>query len=141
MMNTVNVSTRFLAFQLKMGRSPRLIPLSMLVDLPEVLKGTPEVLITETVLNTVTTNVGDTKDNFLAAKVPQVHSASNSRGKKVVYELGDWVMLSTLNGRAAKFMPRWDGPYKVDKTHHETSNYRLILPNNPGTFAKTCCFR
>ncbi|KZP02880.1 hypothetical protein FIBSPDRAFT_769814 [Athelia psychrophila] len=32
-------------------------------------------------------------------------------------------------------MPRWDGPYGVEKTHPETSNYTLVLPNSPQTFA------
>ena len=53
-------------------------------------------------------------------------------------------MLSTLHRRqefkrkgekrAAKFFPRYDGPYKIINAHTETSNYTLDLPNSPHTY-------
>ena len=53
-------------------------------------------------------------------------------------------MLSTLHrrqefkrkgdGQAAKFFPRYDGPYDIINTHVETSNYTLELPNSPNTY-------
>ena len=53
-------------------------------------------------------------------------------------------MLSTLHRRqeykkkgekrAAKFFPRYDGPYNITDVHTETSNYTLELPNSPNTF-------
>ncbi|KIK49978.1 hypothetical protein GYMLUDRAFT_106602, partial [Collybiopsis luxurians FD-317 M1] len=33
-----------------------------------------------------------------------------------------------------KFFPRYDGPYKVIKSHPETSHYTLDLPNQPHAF-------
>jgi hypothetical protein len=38
------------------------------------------------------------------------------------------------NGRVAKFMPYFDGPYTIIDTHPETSNYTLDLPNSPNIF-------
>jgi len=53
-------------------------------------------------------------------------------------------MLSTLHRRqeykhkgekrAAKFFPRYDGPYVIIDAHPETSNYTLELPNSPNTY-------
>jgi hypothetical protein len=58
--------------------------------------------------------------------------------------VGDKVMLSTLHRQneykkkgekhVAKFFPRFDRPYVVIDTHHETSNYTLELPNQPNVF-------
>jgi len=38
------------------------------------------------------------------------------------------------DGRVAKFMPRFDGPYTIIDSHAETSNYTLDLPNSPNIF-------
>lgn len=32
------------------------------------------------------------------------------------------------DGRVAKFMPRYDGPYEITDAHPETSSYTLLLP-------------
>lgn len=90
-------------------------------------------------------DVAEAKDNLLAAKVSQSHRTNALRGKQVLCKEGDLVMLSTFNRRCdykckgekcvAKFMPCWDGPYQVEKTHPETSNYMLVLPNSPHAFA------
>lgn len=89
-------------------------------------------------------DVMDAQDNMLAAKTGQAHHANRHRGKEEVYEEGDLVMLSTKNRRAeykakgkhrvAKFMPRFDGPYKVVKAHPEKSEYTLLLPNSGKIF-------
>ena len=56
------------------------------------------------------------------------------------FQKGDYVMLSTMHrcrnymqrgdGRTAKFMPRWDGKYKVLEAHPESSTYKLALGPN-----------
>lgn len=145
MMNTVNASTGFSGFQLKLGRSPRLIPPLMPSELPPDLVNSSEAAVAEAVIRQVSKDVADARDNMLAAKVAQTHSANASRGTEVTYKVGDKVMLSTYNRRrdykrkgqkrAAKFMPRWDGPYVVEKAHAEPSNYSLVMPNSAGTFA------
>ena len=53
-------------------------------------------------------------------------------------------MLSTLHHcqqfkkkrekRAAKFFPRYNGPYDIIDVHIETSNYTLELPHSPNTY-------
>jgi hypothetical protein len=35
---------------------------------------------------------------------------------------------------AAKFFPRYDGPYEIINVHTETSNYTFDLPNSPNTY-------
>lgn len=144
-MNTVNPSSRFSGFQLKLRCSPRVIPPPVPADLPKDLKGTPEAAVAMAVVSQVVTDVAEAKDNLLATKVVQAHSANVSRGKEIVYKVGDFVRLSTFNRRrdykckgekcVVKFMPRWNGPYEVEKTHPETSNYTLVLPNSLQTFA------
>lgn len=134
-----------------LGRLLRVISPLIPSDLPEDLVRTPEATIAMAVADQVLVDVADTRDNLLAAKVVQAHSANNSRGKEVIYKKGDLVMLSTFNRQrdykrkgekcVAKFMPRWDGPYEVEKTHPETSNYTLVLLNSPhmfATFSGTC---
>lgn len=145
MMNTVNASTSFSGFQLKLGRSPRVIPPLIPADLPDELRGTRDAAATEAIISQVAADVAEAKDNLLAAKVGQAHATNASRGKEVIYVVGDRVMLSTFNRRrdykrkgekrAAKFMPRWDGPYDVESTHPETSNYTLKIPNTPSKYA------
>jgi hypothetical protein len=145
MMNSVNASTNYSGFQLKMGRSPRVIP-ALAVDetkrdFPDLAKAVDEVV---PVLNRLHDDVEDAKDNLIAAKVSQTFHANKHRSKDDVYEVGDKVMLSTLNrrreyknrdpDRVAKFMPRFDGPYIVSKRHAEFSTYTPDLPNHPNIF-------
>lgn len=80
-------------------------------------------------------------DNLTNAKIEQAHHANKFRAIEHVYNVGDRVLLTTINrrreymqakdGRVAKFMPRFDGPYKIIDFHPETSNYGLDLPNSP----------
>src|SRR5882762_5889347 len=86
----------------------------------------------------------EAKDNLLQAKVFQTHFANKSRRADFNFAINDKVMLSTLHrrqeyktkgdGRAAKFFPRFDGPYIIINAHPETSNYTLELPNSPNIF-------
>ena len=39
--------------------------------------------------------------------------------------------MQTGEGRVAKFMPRWDGKYKVIEAYPESSVYRLLIPTAP----------
>jgi hypothetical protein len=66
---------------------------------------------------------------------------SASQSPDPTYAIGDSVMLSTFNGRheykkagkqqTAKFFPRWDGPYRITKSHPEASTYTLIFGPTP----------
>ncbi|EJD51375.1 hypothetical protein AURDEDRAFT_24674, partial [Auricularia subglabra TFB-10046 SS5] len=90
-MNTVNASTGFSGFQLKTGRSPRLIPpLAPLAAAP-----TPAAADAHAILKRLEDDVKEAQDNLLAAKVRQAYHANEHRGPEEVYEVGDLAMLST----------------------------------------------
>ena len=90
------------------------------------------------------TDVTEAKDNLLKAKIDQAHYANAHRSSDPPFTIGDKVMASTLHcrhgfkrkgeKRAAKFFPRYDGPYNIINEHSATSNYTLELPNNPNTY-------
>jgi hypothetical protein len=136
-MNTVNTSTGHSPFQLRMGRSPRILPpLS-----PETVwdeNKTAEGHLAIELFRKIEENTLDAKDALLTAKVNQAFYANEDRGPEVRYEKGDMVLMSTENrrrtykakgdGRVAKFMPRYDGPYEIVEAHPETSTYTLKLP-------------
>ena len=87
----------------------------------------------EEVIVKVNLDIGEARDNLLAAKVDQAHYDNTNHGLEVVYNVGDCIMLSTShrhnkyrkrgNKRAAKIFLWWDGPYTVTWAHPETSNY------------------
>jgi hypothetical protein len=139
-MNTVNASTGFSGFQLKTGRSPRLIP--PIVPLPA--DASAEQITAHEIITRVELDVKEAQDNLLAAKIRQAYHANEHRAADDKYKIGDQVMLSTENRRrsykrkgkkrVAKFMPRHDGPYTIVDAFPERSEYTLKLPNNPNTF-------
>lgn len=138
-MNTKNASTGFAPFQLRFGRSPRVLPpqLGRAAANSEVVS---EVDLAMRLIEGIEADVMEAKDNLVNAKLAQAAQANKHRRDEVVYHVGDKVYLSTANrrkeymhagdGRVSKFMPRFDGPYKVVKSHPETSTYTLDLPNS-----------
>jgi hypothetical protein len=137
-MNTVNTSTGFSNFQLHLGRSPHLIPPMVPTDLPDTVHAAASSA--ESVITCVNTDVMEAQDNLLELKIFQEHYANSNRGSEFVYKVGDNVMLSTFHRRrefrkkAAKFFPHWDGPYKIIKSHPESSSYSLKLPPGRNNF-------
>ncbi|RDB19147.1 hypothetical protein Hypma_014227 [Hypsizygus marmoreus] len=139
-MNTVNASTGFSPFQLKSAFSPRLLP--PLVPRDHALE--PEDDAALQVIQAIHLDFSEAMDNMIAAKISQAHHANKSRAPEKPYKVGDLVMLSTVHcrreymqrkdGRVAKFMPRFDGPYKVITSHPETSSYTLDLPPHSKIF-------
>jgi hypothetical protein len=137
-MNTVNASTGFSGFQLHLGRLPRIIP-PLLASIPDTELQDATTTATA-LLDRLTEDVAEARDNLLQAKITQAHSASASQGPDPHYNIGDLVMLSTANcrheykqkgdKRTAKFFPRWDGPYQITDVHHEASTYTLDIPTN-----------
>jgi RNase H-like domain found in reverse transcriptase/Reverse transcriptase (RNA-dependent DNA polymerase)/Integrase zinc binding domain len=144
-MNTVNTSTGFSPFQLKSGFSPRVLPPLTQTDREEILTGGNEdKLRALEVFSRIEQDVQEAQDNLFTAKTRQAHHANTHRDPEHPYAVGDWVMLSTKNRRkeymqkgktrVAKFMPRFDGPYKILTAFPEKSSYTLQLPNSSCTF-------
>jgi hypothetical protein len=136
-MNTINRSTGYSPFQLRMGRSPRVLP-PLTMDAAKEESKIPEGFQAVEMFRQLELDVMDAQDRLLAAKVNQAHYANQDRGAEVKYEVGDLVLMSTENrrraykskgdGRVAKFMPRFDGPYEVTEAHPDSSTYSLKLP-------------
>jgi hypothetical protein len=143
-MNSVNASTGFSNFQIRLGRSPRLIPPIVPASLISPVLNDSDAMRAKGVIEKLQTDVAEAKDNLFQAKVSQTFYANQNRSPKIPFKIGDKVMLSTLHRRqefkkkgekrAAKFFPRYDGPYNIIDVYTETSNYTLELPNSPNTY-------
>lgn len=153
-MNTVNASTGFSPFHLKSAHSPRLIPslistssiptitVSPPNDPPSISADilSPDAISARRTLEQLETDLLDAKDSLVCAKISQAHQANKSRSPDPVFAVGDRVMLATAHrrrdyirardGRVAKFMPRFDGPYEILKAFPDSSLYTLRLPEN-----------
>ena len=89
-------------------------------------------------------NVSEAQDNLITAKISQAFQANKTRSLNFPFKIGDRVVLSTLhrrqefkandNNRVAKFMPRFDGPFKIKSTDEKHSTVTLDLPNLPNIF-------
>ena len=140
MMSTINKSTGYTPFQLRFGRSPRILP--PLLPLPP--NPSNEHMDARQVIEDIQVDVADARDNLMLAKITQSHSANPHRQPDFPYNVGDKVMLSTMNRRrdyktkgkqrASKFMPRFDGPYMIIDTHPTASTITLDMPNAPNLF-------
>lgn len=141
-MNTLNVSTGYSSFQLKMGRSPRMIPPLVPTSLAP---GCPQEDINAArVIDRLLDDTASARDNLILAKVAQASYANRSRKSDFEINVGDRVMLSTFHRRqdykngdknhVAKFMPRYDGPYTVTHANSSLSLYTLDIPNSLAKF-------
>ena len=141
-MNTVNAATGFSNFQLHLGRSPRVIPPIVPNALPVELGSA--ATRAEEIIQQINDDVDAARDNLMLAKVFQAHNANENRGPEVEYKINDLVMLSTTNRRqmykkkgekrAAKFFPRWDGPYRITAANPATSSYTLDMGQQTNVF-------
>lgn len=138
-MNSPNGSTTVSPFVLKTGRSPRLLPLLIMpTGTTKNNHNTPEDVDARTFIEAMEEETDVAKDCLLAAKLQQAHFANRDRLLEPKYQVGDKVMLATAHrrrdyiqakdGRVAKFMPRFDGPYKILQAFPESSSYKLQLP-------------
>jgi hypothetical protein len=139
-MSTVNKSTGFSPFHLRFGRSPKILP--ALIPPPPNPSG--EHISARDIITGIQTYVADARDNLILAKISQSHFSNPSRSESDKFNIGDKVMLSTLNRckeyknkhqrRCAKFMPRFDGPYLIVDVHHDASTVTLDMPIAPNLF-------
>ena len=142
-MNTINKSTGFSPFQLRLGRSPRIIPPLLPASSPDPLNNSPPAISAHTLIERLQHDVWEAQGNMIKAKVSQAQQANKHRSNEFPFKIGQRVRLSTLHQRrdykskdekrVVKFMPRFDGPYeilKVDPKHSVT----LHLPRSPDIF-------
>ena len=137
MMNTVNKSTGFTPFQLRFGRSPRIIP----PLIPAKLSATVANINAWHVIRRLEMDVLEAQDNLLRAKISQAVQENKHRTLTFPFTIGSRVRLSTLHRRkeyktkgekrVAKFMLRYDGPYTILDVDEDHSTVTLDLPNSP----------
>jgi hypothetical protein len=139
-MNTVNKSTGYTPFQLRFGKSPRILP-------PVIAASENDDTNTanaKDILDQMVPIELEAKDNLLTAKIDQAQLANRHRSSKFPFRVGGRVVLSTAHRRTqyksedgrrvAKFMPRYDGPYEITSTDERHSTITLSLPHNPQAF-------
>lgn len=137
-MNTVNASTGYTPFQLRFGKSPRLLPPIFPHTETDEDPSAKELIENMTMLEL------EAQDNLLTSKIKQANQANKSRQLTFPFQVGHRVVLSTLHRRreyktgdeprVAKFMPRFDGPYRVTATDESHSTVTLDMPRNPNIF-------
>ncbi|KAJ3780011.1 hypothetical protein GGU10DRAFT_236253, partial [Lentinula aff. detonsa] len=100
-MNSVNTSTGLSMFELRYGRSPRVLP--PLVPSPESQSRRPnsDPDYAASLLGRLSSLEQEARDNLYCAKVLQAYHADRSRGPCDIFEVGDLVLLSTLHRRQA----------------------------------------
>ena len=133
-MSTVNKSTGFSPFQLRLGRTPRIIP--PLID-GHAHTDASERSASE-FIKKMHADTQEARDNLSRAKISQAVHSNRSRTLTFPFKVGDRVKLSTFHRRrefkasgehrVAKFMPRFDGPYTILETNEATSSVKLELP-------------
>jgi hypothetical protein len=150
-MNTINTSTGFTPFMLKSAHLPHLIPPLIETDDTSRAISTPTNTDAENhiptsdgeetaqaVINQLADDILEAKDSLTAAKISQALQANKDRSPDPTFEVGDRVLLATAHrrreymqakdGRVAKFMPRFDGPFGVTHAYPDSSTYTLLLP-------------
>jgi hypothetical protein len=81
-MNSVNASTGFSNFQIRLGLLPHMIPLIILDTVTNPRSNTAEALCAHNFITSVETDVVEAKDNLLQAKVFQTYYANQSQSQK-----------------------------------------------------------
>ena len=138
-MNTVNKSTSFSPFQLWLGHVPHILPpLTSTTGLTE----TSDLSAIE-VIRKMHTDTLEAKDDLNWAKISQAIQSNKTQTLTFLFKIGDHVQLSTLHRRhkfkgsgechIAKFMPRFNGPFKIIGTNKTMSTVKLELPPNSKT--------
>ncbi|KAG9225880.1 hypothetical protein CCMSSC00406_0006498 [Pleurotus cornucopiae] len=136
-MSTVNASTGYTPFQLRLGVSPRVLPPLLPAEDGDETEARDVIARLEGI-------TASAQDSLLTSKIMQSINSLSARSPETPYKIGDSVYLSTSNrrreymhsgeGRVAKFMPRFDGPYKIIRANPSRSSYTLDMPNTPNTF-------
>ena len=89
-MNTVNKSTSFSPFQLRMGRSPRVIP----PLIPVLRNASKEDVSARDIIQRLQMDVAEAQDNLLRAKITQAVKANKHRSMIFPFTIGSRVRLT-----------------------------------------------
>ena len=132
-MNTTNASMGFTPFQLRFGKSARILPPLIPPDQNDTQERSTHNLIKRMQQIQL-----EAQDNLLTAKIRQAHQENTHRQLGFPFKIRDRVVLSTKHRRhvyksgdeprIAKFMPRFDGPYLIIATNETHSTVTLALP-------------
>ncbi|KAF9557789.1 hypothetical protein CPC08DRAFT_616566, partial [Agrocybe pediades] len=95
-MNTVNKSTGFSPFLIRMGRSPQVIP--PLIQIPNA-NDDESTRIPESIIVDIALLQKEAQDNLIAAKISQALQANKFRSDDFPFHVGQCVRLSTKNRR------------------------------------------
>jgi hypothetical protein len=123
--SSINASTEFAPFELARGYMPFMIR--------EYPKGNNLPRGVRSFAEQALRNLAEAHDAIIAARVFSTIQANKHRSAEPVIEAGMLVYLSTKNlslpkGRAGKLLPKYVGPYKVQKAFPHCSDYELELP-------------
>lgn len=138
MMNTIDSSTGFSPFQLRMGQSPWVIS-------PFITSNKwVEDIYAINIIKWLELDVEEAKDNMLCAKISQLLTADKHRTDIFPFKTGGQVVLSTLHRwrnfkatgerRVAKFTPCFDSSYTITNVSCEHSTVTINMPNDLNVF-------
>jgi len=92
----------------------------------------------QAVINQLADDLLEAKDSLTAAKISQAHHANKDCFPNPTFNIGNCILLTTAHhwweymqakdGCIAKFMPRFNRPFKVTHAYPESSTYTLLLP-------------
>ena len=124
--SSVSGSTGFAPFELTYGYMPRMAQVEH-ERAPKVAPGMQSFILQ------ARDNLSMTLDAIIKSCVIQTHHTNKRRKASPMLDVGELVYLLTKNltllkGRARKLLPKYIGPMKVVRSHLETNNYTLELP-------------
>jgi hypothetical protein len=130
MNNSINATTGMTPTQLLYGAPIHLFPhpTNPQSDFPAV----------SDFVERINESIAIAQDRHVVAKTRQATQSNKHRRAEPAYEVGDSVYLSTKNlrvkvkrqGKCAKFLDRYVGPFPIIKAQPDTSSYKLELPPN-----------
>ena len=125
-----------------LGYNVQLVPCSTSLTSTTSLTEPSDLSATK-VIQKIHTDTLKAKDNLNQAKISQAIQSNKTQTLTFLFEIGDRVRLSTLHRRhkfkgsgercITKFMPRFNGPFKIIGTNEAMSTIKLKLPPNSKT--------
>ena len=139
-MNTINKSTGFCPFQLRMGCSPCILPPLV----PNTKPGNTGEASAQEIIKSIHIHTVEAYDNLARAKISQAAQSNKSHTLTFPFRIGDHIHLSTLHRKhefknsgglqVAKFMPHFNGPLSIVVVNESKSMVTLDLPPNSKRF-------